>query len=158
MGKINRLGEASNVTTIVGETGEPQIIDLIPENEAKTEVVEYDEDGNPIERDDSGNEPELNAHTDHGVGDQNNPANADPVPLTESPFVSTPEGAQGEFKATGETEVAPAEQPPVDKSAEEVKSWVGDDYVKAGRALDAEKAGRNRSGLVNWLEKVAASR
>jgi hypothetical protein len=146
MGKINRLGEASNVTTIVGETGEPQIIDLIPENEAKTEVVEYDEDGNPIERDDSGNEPELNAHTDHGVGDQNNPANADPV------------GAQGEFKATGETEVAPAEQPPVDKSAEEVKSWVGDDYVKAGRALDAEKAGRNRSGLVNWLEKVAASR
>lgn len=68
------------------------------------------------------------------------------------------ESQVAEFNATGEAEVKRAEEPPVDGTIENVKTWVGDDYVRAERALDAERRNKNRSGLVSWLEKVAESK
>lgn len=118
MGKITRLGDASHVTTIVGETGEPEVEELVPESQQNTEVVVDDQEFEP--EDD--------------------------------------EVVEGTFEATGEAEVIVAEQPPVEKKADDVKAWVGDDYVKAERALEAERNGQNRTGLVQWLEKVAAAR
>lgn len=61
------------------------------------------------------------------------------------------------LEATGEAEVTPGEPVP-DGSIAEVQAWVGDDWVKAERALDAERAGKNRSGLVSWLEKVVSAK
>lgn len=138
MAKINRQGVPSNVTTIVGADGQPELVDLIPENQQGTEEVEYDEDGEPVERDDSAEVDESDSGMD------------DTTPQSQGPTPS--------FEAIGSAEVVAGEQPPVDRSIDDVKSWVGDDYVKAERALEAERAGRNRSSLVTYLEKVAAAR
>ena len=134
MGKITRQSESSHVTTVVGETGEPEVQSLT-DNE-NTEQVEYDEDGNRLDRDDS------------APGE----ADVEPEPAPEG------DGQQALFEGTGEADVVPGDQPPVDKSIADVQTWVGDDYVKAERALEAERNGRNRSSLVLWLEKVAAQR
>jgi hypothetical protein len=40
-------------------------------------------------------------------------------------------------------------------TVEEVKAWVGDDPDRAQQALDAERAGQNRSSLISHLEGVA---
>jgi hypothetical protein len=128
--------------------GGPTIQTFPPDQEERTEVepepvedeVPVDEDGNPIvdevEVDEDGNPVE------------------DDVPVD-----STPDAVFG-LQAHGDADVVsgPDSAPPVDKPVDVVKDWVGDDYVKADRALAAERAGRNRSGLVSWLEKVAASR
>lgn len=42
-----------------------------------------------------------------------------------------------------------------DGNAEQVLTWVGDDRERAQRALDAERAGKQRSGLTAQLEKLA---
>lgn len=40
-------------------------------------------------------------------------------------------------------------------TAEEVLAWVGDDVVRANRALMAELSGRNRAGLTAQLERLS---
>lgn len=160
MGKITRLSEASHVTTIVPQPGgDPEVVPQVltetgprGETEGQTgnentsgEVVELDEDGNPVRKDVGGNviegEPDGHFHT-----------------VVDDPTDAEASGFSGTFEASGSADVVEGEQPPVEKSADEVKSWVGDDYVKAERALAAERNGKNRSGLVSWLEKVATSR
>jgi hypothetical protein len=119
MAKITRLSESSHVTTVVGNTGDPEVVPLL--DNPTDEVVEGDEYDFEVE----------------------------PVDVDVNP---------GLFSAEGGGEVEQGEQPPVDGTIDDVKTWVGDDYVKAERALSAEVAGKNRSGLVSWLEKVAAAR
>lgn len=41
-------------------------------------------------------------------------------------------------------------------NVDDVLAWVGDDPDKADRALDAERAGKNRTTLVSSLESIAA--
>ena len=40
-----------------------------------------------------------------------------------------------------------------DGTTNEVLDWVGDDSERAQRALDVERTGQNRSGLISELEK-----
>lgn len=39
-------------------------------------------------------------------------------------------------------------------TVEEVKEWVGDDPDRARQALEAERAGQNRSTLIAYLEEI----
>jgi outer membrane biosynthesis protein TonB len=84
------------------------------------------------------------------------------------------EGAEepSEQPAEGEPSEPPSEQPaeqPVEQPSEQpneddedvpsgtidgVLAWVGDDHDRAQRALDAERAGQNRSTLVTQLEAI----
>lgn len=74
---------------------------------------------------------------------------------TTNPSEQMTESLKAKFDATGTAEVKRGEEPPVERTTEDVRTWVGDDPVKAQRALDAERRNKNRSGLVSWLEKVA---
>lgn len=58
------------------------------------------------------------------------------------------------FQASGDLDVEPVPTGSID----EVQSWVGDDRDKAKRALEAERSGKKRSGLITYLEKVVAAK
>ena len=81
-----------------------------------------------------------------------------------SDFMSTPEpelfpqpegGDRGRQLAAPALEVVEAESSAVpDGTIDEVLDWVEEDPAKAALALEAERAGKNRKGLVEALESV----
>lgn len=179
MGKITRQSEASHVTTIVGETGDPEVV---PQTEVEgqtgnennpdsTEVKISEDDPTDEELREIGVNPDGKVSDEHreqvrllrerrAQGDAARSASATGPEEVQHPHFDPSEQVVvgGAFQGTGDAEVEQSEEPPVHKSIADVQAWVGDDYVKAERALDAEKRNKNRSGLVSWLEKVAASR
>jgi hypothetical protein len=70
-----------------------------------------------------------------------------------------PPYAPGEFQGPGsgeDPEVEPREgDGPPNGTVQEVLDWVGDDPARAQEALDAERAGQNRSTLIAELEARA---
>lgn len=78
------------------------------------------------------------------------------------PLAPSGGGNQFEMVVTGSAEVQPGEPVPAG-TIQETKDWVGEDYVRAERALGAEKArpkdaGGPRGSLMAWLEKIAATK
>jgi multidrug resistance efflux pump len=64
-------------------------------------------------------------------------------------------GEDTETDTAETTYEAPSESEDVPQgSVEEIKTWAGDDPERAQRALDAERAGQNRSTLVAHLEGI----
>jgi hypothetical protein len=188
MGKITRLGEASHVTTVVPEPGgDPEIIPQIQAetgprgetegqtgNENSGSEVTYGDEPTEDELREVGVDPEGNVTDEHRsmvsklreqraqseqVNDPTRATGPEHVGHdTFDPSEQLTEGQKAQFEATGDAEVVEGEEPPINRSTADVQNWVGDDPVKADRALDAERRNKNRSGLVSWLEKVARSR
>lgn len=186
MGKITRQSESSHVTTIVGETGDPEVVDQTavedgPRGDAEgqignennpeaTEVKVDDADPTEDELREIGVSPDGKVTDEHreqvrllrerkvagAAGRATGPEVVEHD--TFNPSEQLTEGQIATFEASGEAEVEHGQEPPVHRSIADVQAWVGDDYVKAERALDAEKKNKNRSGLVSWLEKVAQNR
>ncbi len=163
MGKITRQSEATHVTDRVfapDAPGDSPVVDLT-EYDAGPRGGSEGQTGNentPVQRAD---EVRHDGAEEVGGGRQRVADDGGDV-VVEDPALSPGDDPapdqEARFEATGEADVVAGEQPPVEKSIDDVKSWVGDDYVKAERALEAERAGKNRASLVQWLEKVAVTR
>lgn len=158
MGKITRLSEVSHVTDWTFAPDAPGDSPVVDANE-------YDAGPRGGDEGQTGNENRASERNDSvrhegaeevGGGRQRVEDNLSTVDPDSSEADSA--DTKAAFEATGEAEVVAGSAPPVDKSIDDVKSWVGDDYVKAERALEAERAGKNRTSLVQWLEKVAVTR
>lgn len=163
MGKITRQSEATHVTdrTFAPDApGDSPIVDAT-EYDAGPRGDDEGQTGNentPVERNDSVRD---DGAEEVGGGRQrveDDGGETVVYPDGTSGAESDPADSKAAFEATGEAEVVAGSAPPVDKSIDDVKAWVGDDYVKAERALEAERAGKNRASLVTWLEKVAVTR
>lgn len=48
-------------------------------------------------------------------------------------------------------------EPKIDGTIEQVKAYVGDDLARANEAFELERSGKNRKGLMEWLESKGAS-
>lgn len=162
MGKITRLSEVSHVTdrTFAPDApGDSPIVDA-SEYDAGPRGGDEGQTGNEnraTERNDSVRH-EGAEEADGGRQRVEDDGKDDPQVVDPDSPEADQTDAKAAFEATGEAEVVAGSAPPVDKSIDDVKSWVGDDYVKAERALEAERAGKNRTSLVQWLEKVAVTR
>jgi hypothetical protein len=137
----------------LGESGDPKVVDLMA-LDGQDEQVEYDENGDRIDREDTpADDDEAKSERAERERDGDN-TGADRLPEGDS---SELDSFNPEVEAEGDAEVVAGGEPPVDQSTERVKEWVGSDPNKAQRALEAERAARNRAGLVSWLEKVVAT-
>lgn len=92
-------------------------------------------------------------HEEHKAGVQEaEEAAAEREPVDEPPY------APGEFQGPGsgeEEEASPKAGEVPDGTVGEVLDWVGDDPDRARQALEAERAGQNRSTLISELEARA---
>lgn len=107
--------------------------------------------------------PKITTHAGPSIGPDNNEQTDAPEPTIDDhdPLepVNDSESVGSRLEAEGSAVIEPADKPPVDKGIETVKTWVDNDWLKAERALAAEKAQPSpRSSLVSWLEKIAATK
>jgi hypothetical protein len=87
------------------------------------------------------------------------PAPGDPQQPGEGDEGDEPSEQPSEGEQPSEPGEQPSEQPSEGDDVpsgtiDEVLGWVGDDHDRAQRALDAERAGQNRSTLITQLEAI----
>jgi hypothetical protein len=96
--------------------------------------------------DDDSDDAEATTSTEDGEASATDP-NPEPEPELGTTSTNPFSDDAGEAGTVYQSEVP-------DGTVEDVKSWVGDDPERARQALEAERAGQNRSTLVTYLEGI----
>ena len=105
----------------------------------------------------------LNTLTDPNREPEEEPEQVNPLPGPPEGFDQTEPEPQDDYAEEVVAPPPPEEEPDAptpepepeavpEGTIAEIKDWVGEDPARAQAALDAEKAGTNRSTLIAWLE------